>query len=84
MTNQENAYKDLGEFTKSMIEVLDASKDKYGDFTQYPPEAFTEHLMEEALEVLETLEKKEYNKTSREAIDVANMAFMIWWSCRNR
>ena len=84
MVTQEDAYGDLKEFSKKMIEVLDISKDKYGDFTQREPEEFIPHLLEEVKEVIEDIERGQYEEAEEEAIDVANMAFMIWWRCRNR
>lgn len=57
MVTQEEAYKDLGEFIEKMKEIMEFSKSKYGDFTQYRPEEFIEHLVEETKEVIEDIER---------------------------
>lgn len=84
MTTQEEAYKDLEEFIKEMVEVMGISKDKYGDFTKHHPTEFLEHLQEEVDEVVSDVSRGRLDEASEEAIDVANMAFMIWWKCKHR
>ena len=84
MTTQEETYKDLEEFTKKMVEVMDISKDKYGDFTKCHPTEFLEHLGEEVDEVIKDISRGRLDEGSEEAIDVANIAFMIWWKCKKK
>lgn len=87
--NQQRAIEEtLPEFVEGMKEVLEKSREKYGDFTQYDGvENFLSHLEEEYKELEEHSHRYIDEGTSpesimKEAIDLANMAYMIWWMAK--
>ena len=81
--NQEEVIKvELPRFVEEMKSKLEFSKSKYGDFTQYRSQDFLYHFADEVKELSVALAKGLGNseKIRKEAVDVANMAFMLWWA----
>lgn len=80
---QEQVIQDkLPQFTQEMIKKMEEAEDTYGDFTQYRPQDFLYHFADEVKELSQALALGESNSENirKEAVDVANMAFMLWWA----
>jgi DNA replication protein DnaD len=85
MTNQDielSAYKySFDVFVRSMKEKIEKKKEKYGDFTQGNKSGFLQGLQCEYRELMESIgENKSDFDIAKECIDVANLAYMLYWS----
>ena len=76
----------LPEFLEEMKSKLEKSSAKWGDFTTYRDQDFLYHFGDEVKELSAELAKGPSNSENiaEESVDVANMAFMLWWSARYR
>lgn len=84
-TNQDielNAYKhSFDVFVRSMKKKIEDGTEKHGDFTKWNKSDFFNGLQREYKELLEAIaENKQDIEIANECIDVANLAYMLFWS----
>ena len=80
---------DVAEFVSEMERKVIKAIPKYGDFEDWEVWNYIEHFKDEVKELLEGLERArnypnnpQWWDVKREAVDVANIAYMIWFKAK--
>lgn len=89
MTDQETELNAIDHsfynFTQTMKNKIEAKKEERGDFTEWSSDDFLEGLQREYHELMEAIaEKKGDVVIASECVDVANLAYMLWYSQFNK
>ena len=76
----------LPEFIEEMKSKLETSTAKYGDFTGDRLQDFLYHFGSEVRELPREFVEGPSNSENiaKEAVDVGNVAFMLWWSTTDK
>lgn len=69
----------LPSFEEEMVRKLEEKEQEYGNFSGWESvDAFIEHFVDEASELVRAYLRGEGKVVRKEAVDIANMAYMIW------